>query len=192
MNMSKLKIAIIIGSTRIGRFADHPGKWITAIAGKRDDMEIEVLDLLDYPMPFFGDQRATEAESEAADRWKKKLRNFDGYMLTVAEYNHGPTAVLKNAIDLGDFVHKPVGFVAYGGVGGARAVEQLRLNFVEMSAVSAKTGVHISFPEYLSIAKGEKTFADYPHLGEAAKKQLDQLVFLASALKAARLGVDVV
>lgn len=73
--MSKLKIAVIVGSTRIGRFAEHPAKWIAAIAAERQDIEVEVLDLLDYPMHFFGEQRATTAESETAERWKRSCVN---------------------------------------------------------------------------------------------------------------------
>ncbi|MBZ9604525.1 NADPH-dependent FMN reductase [Phyllobacterium chamaecytisi] len=184
--MAKAKIGIIVGSTRIGRFAEFPAKWIAEIAGKRDDIEVEILDLLDYPMHFFGEERTSTAQTETAERWKKKLREFDGFVVTVAEYNHGPTAVLKNAIDLGEFIHKPVGFVGYGGVGGARAIEHLRLVFVEMSAASVKTGIHISFPEYLTVVKGEKKLADYEHLNEAANNQLDQLVLWANALKTAR------
>lgn len=184
--MAKLKIGIIVGSTRIGRFAEFPAKWIADVAGKRDDIQAEIVDLLDYPMHFFGEERSTTAETETAERWKKKLREFDAYILTVAEYNHGPTAVLKNAIDLGEFIQKPVGFVGYGGVGGARAVEHLRLIFVEMGAASVKTGIHISFPEYLTVVKGEKKLGDYAHLNEAATNQLDQLSWWATALKAAR------
>ncbi|WP_271892851.1 NADPH-dependent FMN reductase [Candidatus Phyllobacterium onerii] len=184
--MAKAKIGIIVGSTRIGRFAEFPAKWIAEIAGRRDDIEIEILDLLDYPMHFFGEERTSTAQTETAERWKKKLREFDGFVVTVAEYNHGPTAVLKNAIDLGEFIHKPVGFVGYGGVGGARAIEHLRLVFVEMSAASVKTGIHISFPEYLTVVKGEKKLADYEHLNEAANNQLNQLVLWANALKTAR------
>lgn len=184
--MAKARIGIIVGSTRIGRFAEFPAKWIAEIAGKRDDIEVEILDLLDYPMHFFGEERTSTAQTETAERWKKKLREFDGFVVTVAEYNHGPTAVLKNAIDLGEFIHKPVGFVGYGGVGGARAIEHLRLVFVEMSAASVKTGIHISFPEYLTVVKGEKKLADYEHLNEAANNQLNQLVLWASALKTAR------
>ncbi|QND51987.1 NAD(P)H-dependent oxidoreductase [Phyllobacterium sp. 628] len=184
--MTKLKVGIIVGSTRIGRFAEFPAKWVAEVAGKRDDVEVEILDLADYPMAFFGEERATTAQTETAERWKKKLRELDAYVFTVAEYNHGPTAVLKNAIDLGEFIHKPVGFVGYGGVGGARAIEHLRVIFVEMSAASVKTGVHISFPEYLTVVKGEKSLSDYTHLNEAANAQLDQLVWWGNALKAAR------
>ncbi len=184
--MSKLKIAVIVGSTRIGRFAQHPAKWIADLTGQRSDLDVEVLDLFDYPMHFFGEERATTAESESAERWKKKLREFDGFIFTVAEYNHAPTAVLKNAIDLGEFIQKPVGFVGYGGVGGARAVEQLRLIFVEMSAASVKTGVHIAFSEYLAVLKEGKSLGDYAHLNEAAKNLLDQITWWGNALKAAR------
>ena len=184
--MSKAKIGVIVGSTRIGRFAEYPAKWIAEAASKRSDIEVEIIDLLDYPMAFFGEERTTNAQNETAERWKKKLREFDGYVITVAEYNHGPTAVLKNAIDFGDFIQKPVAFVGYGGVGGGRAIEQLRLVFVEMGSALVKTGVHIAYGEYLSVIKGEKKLADYAHLNEAAANQLDQLVWWANALKVAR------
>jgi NAD(P)H-dependent FMN reductase len=184
--MAKAKIGIIVGSTRIGRFAEFPAKWIAELAGKREDVEVEIIDLIDYPMNFFGEERTTTAQNETAERWKKKLREFDGFVITVAEYNHGPTAVLKNAIDLGEFIQRPVGFVGYGGVGGARAIEQLRLVFVEMGSASVKTGVHISYAEYLSAIKGEKNLGDYAHLNEAATNQLDQLVWWMNALKTAR------
>lgn len=184
--MSQLKIAVIVGSTRIGRFADHPAKWIADIAGERPELDVEVLDLRDYSLPFFGEARATDAENETAERWKKKLREFDGYIFTAAEYNHAPTAVLKNAIDLGEFIQKPVAFVGYGGVGGARSVEHLRLIFVEMGAASVRTGVHIALGEYLGVLKEGKSLSDYAHLSEAAKNQLDQLIWWGNALKAAR------
>lgn len=70
--------------------------------------------------------------------------------------------MLKNAIDLGEWIKKPVGFVGYGGVGGARAVEQLRQIAVEIQMASVKTGVHILVPEYLAVAKGEKTLGQFP------------------------------
>ncbi|MDA4726227.1 NAD(P)H-dependent oxidoreductase, partial [Enterobacter hormaechei] len=65
--MTKLKIGIIVGSTRIGRFAEFPAKWIADVAGKRDDVEVEILDLIDYPMAFFGEERATTEQSETAE-----------------------------------------------------------------------------------------------------------------------------
>src|SRR3712207_1446756 len=118
-----LKIGLIIGSTRAGRFADHPAKWIHEIAAKRGDMDVEVLDLRDYPMPFF-DEPASSAwvpsRNEVAQRWQRKIASLDGFIITAAEYNRGPTAVLKNAFDYAytEWNRKPVGFVGYGSVGG--------------------------------------------------------------------------
>jgi NAD(P)H-dependent FMN reductase len=184
--MSKLKLAIVVGSTRDGRFAEKPAAWIADVARTHGGFEVENLDLKDYPLAFFGDPKATDAQSDAAKRWKDKLRSFDAYVLTAAEYNHAPTAVLKNAIDLGEWINKPVGFVGYGGVGGARAVEHLRQIAVEMQMASVKTAVHILWPDYLAVAKGEATFADLAHLGEAAGTMLGQLAWWGRALKTAR------
>jgi NAD(P)H-dependent FMN reductase len=122
--MSKPRLAIVIGSVRPNRFADHPAQWITEIARKRGDFEVELIDLKDYPMPLF-DEKASPAyapsESDVARRWQKKMAEFDAYVFTAAEYNRGPTAVLKNALDYAykEWNQKPVSFVGYGGVGGA-------------------------------------------------------------------------
>ena len=184
--MSKLRLAVIVGSTRDGRFAEKPAAWIADAARAHGGFEVEVLDLKDYPLAFYGDPKATDAQSETAKRWKDKLRSFDAYVLTAAEYNHAPTAVLKNAIDLGEWINKPVGFVGYGGVGGARAVEQLRQIAVEMQMASVKTAVHILWPDYLAVAKGEKTLADLAHLSDAADTMFGQLAWWGHALKTAR------
>ena len=184
--MSRLKLAIIIGSTREGRFAETPAQWIAEIARAHGGFDVEILDLKDYPMPFYGDPAASDGDNETAVRWKRKVREFDAYVFTAAEYNHAPTAVLKNAIDQGEWIKKPVGFVGYGGVGGARAVEQLRQIAVEMQMASVKTGTHILFPEYRAVAKGEKTLGDFPHLVEAAETMLGQLAWWGAALRAAR------
>ncbi|HWT61714.1 MAG TPA: NAD(P)H-dependent oxidoreductase [Ochrobactrum sp.] len=184
--MSKLKVAVIVGSTREQRFSPTSAQWIAKVAAERPEFDVEILDLADYPMGFYGDTTTTTAQAETADKWKTKLREFDAYILTAAEYNHAPTAVLKNAIDYGDWIQKPMGFVGHGGVGGARAVEQLRMIAVEMSSMSVKTGVHILFPDYLAVVKKENTLDDFPHLAEAAKNMLDQLAWWGHALKAAR------
>ena len=82
--MAKPKIGVIVGSTRQGRFADHPAKWITELAGARDDIEVELLDLRDYPMPFF-DEPASPAyapsKNEVAQRWQKKIASKDGFII---------------------------------------------------------------------------------------------------------------
>lgn len=187
----KPKIGIIIGTTRQGRFADGPTNWIAAIAGKRNDAEYEVVDLRDYPMPFFDEKGSpfyVPPENEAALKWGAKMDSLDGYIFITAEYNHSVSGVLKNALDYAykEFNRKPATFVAYGGTGGARAVEHLRHILAELQVASLKFPVHIGMTELMGIMREGKTMADYPYLDEIAEKMLDELLWWTNALKTAR------
>jgi len=161
MSISKPKLAVVIGSIRPNRFADHPAQWIAEAARQRGDFDVEVVDLKDYPMPLFAEEASplyAPSKSEVARRWQQKVAGFDAYVFTAAEYNRGPTPVLKNALDYAyqEWSNKPVAFVGYGGVGGARAIEQLRLNAIELQMAPIRTGVHILFPDYLAVIKEGK------------------------------------
>ena len=189
--MAKVKVAVIVSTTRAARFGHKPAQWIAAIASQRDDMVVEVLDLREYPMPFF-DEVASNAwvpsQNEVAQRWQKKVGEFDAFIFTAAEYNRGPTAVLKNALDYAyaEWGNKPVAFVGYGGVGGARAVEQLRLHVIELQMAPIRSAIHILFPDYLAVIKDGKPLSELEHLNQAARQMLDQLAWWTAALKAAR------
>lgn len=195
MTISKLPhIGIVIGSTREGRFADKPAQWIHGIASERSDLTAELLDLRDYPMPFFDEPLSpawAPVKNEAAQRWAQKLATLDGLVVITAEYNHGPTAVLKNAFDYAyqEFARKPIGFVGYGGVGAARAVEQLRLVATEVQMAPVRNAVHIGMVEFMGLWREGKAFADYPHLAQSAKGLLDDMAWWAKALKTAREAV---
>ena len=189
--MAKPKIGLIVGSTRPGRFADHPAKWIKELAEKRGDIEVEILDLRDWPLPFFEEEMSpayAPSKNAVAQRWQKKIDSLDGFIVTAAEYNRGPTAVLKNALDYGykEWNRKPIAFVGYGGVGGARSIEQLRLHAVELQMAPIRSAVHIQIPVYLEVIKGEKKLNDFDVLVQGAKDMLDQLVWWTHALKTAR------
>ena len=100
--MSKPKIAIVIGSTRAEPLRRQAGRMDRKIAKERGDLDIEVVDLRDYPLPFFdevGSSLYVPSQNEVAQRWQKKVARYDGFIFTAAEYNRGPTAVLKNALD---------------------------------------------------------------------------------------------
>lgn len=195
MTISKLPhIGIVIGSTREGRFADKPAQWFHGMAGERNDLTAELLDLRDYPMPFFDEPLSpawAPVKNEAAQRWAQKLATLDGLVVITAEYNHGPTAVLKNAFDYAykEFARKPIGFVGYGGVGAARAVEQLRLVATEVQMAPVRNAVHIGMAEFMGLWREGKAFADYPHLAQSAKGLLDDMAWWARALKTAREAV---
>ncbi|MDG4876139.1 NAD(P)H-dependent oxidoreductase [Mesorhizobium sp. WSM4935] len=189
--MSKPKIAIVVGSTRAARFADVPTQWIAKIAKTHADIDVEIVDLRDWPLPFF-DEVASSAwapsQNEVAQRWQKKVAEFDGFIFTAAEYNHAPTGVLKNAIDYAanEWNKKPAGFVGYGSVGGARAVEQLRLIAVELQMAPVKSAVHIAWGDFLAVRQGEKKLEDIEHLNQAAAALINDVAWWAKVLKAAR------
>ena len=185
------KIAIVISTTRATRFGDKPAKWISDIAAKRTDLVTEIIDLRDFPMPFF-DEVASNAwvptTNEVAQRWQKKVAEFDGFIFVTAEYNRGVPAVLKNAIDYAypEWNRKAAAYVGYGAVGGARSVEQLRLISVELQMAPTRTGVHIQGADFMAAWKEGKDLKDIPHLQQNATDMLDQLVWWTNALKAAR------
>ena len=189
--MQKHKIAVIIGSTRGARFGDKPARWIHEIAAQRGDMAVEIVDLRDYPMPFF-DEAASNAwapsQNEVAQRWQKKVAEFDGYIFVTPEYNRAIPAVLKNALDYAypEWNRKPAAVVGYGSVGAARAAEQLRLIAIELQMAPTRAGVHIQGADFMAVWKDEKPIADLPYLRQNATDMLDQLAWWTGALKAAR------
>ncbi len=186
-----LKIGVILGSTRDTRIGGKAAEWLMALAGQRTDLAFELIDLRDYALPFFN-ERASNMHAPTQDpeglRWQKKIAEFDGYVIIAAEYNHGPTASLKNALDYAyvEWLRKPVSFVGYGSVGAARAIEQLRLIAVELQMAPIRSAVHIQGGDFLPIMMGQKTFNDLAHLPPLVTAMLDDLSWWANALKAAR------
>ncbi|MGE0230274.1 MAG: NADPH-dependent FMN reductase [Flavobacteriaceae bacterium] len=189
--MSLPRIAIVIGSTREGRFADKPAQWIKQIADARNDASYEIVDLRNFPLPFFEETASpahAEPKNETARQWARLIDGFDGYIFIAAEYNHSMTAVLKNALDYAyrEFNRKPATFIAYGGVGGARAVEQLRQVAVELQLAPVRHAVHIGMTEFVAMLRDGKSFDDFPYLTDSAKTMLSELAWWTDALKTAR------
>ena len=187
----KPKIGVVIGTTRAARFADNPTNWLMKIAARRSDADYEIVDLRDYPLPFFEENMSpvyVPPQNTVAQQWAAKVASLDGFVFVTAEYNHSISGVLKNALDYAyhEFNRKPASFVAYGGTGGARAVEHLRGILAELQVASLKFPVHIGMAEMLGILREGKTMADYPYLDEGATKMLDELVWWTNALKIAR------
>jgi NAD(P)H-dependent FMN reductase len=192
--MSKPKIALIIGSTRPTRFADKPAQWMLKQAQARSDMEVELVDLRDYDLPFFDEMASNlwmPSAGAEANKWQKKIGEFDGYIFVVAEYNRSITGVLKNALDQAykEWNRKPMTAIAYGATGGTRALEHLRMIAVELQMVPTRNAVHIGGGDFFGVhplgANAEiDTIAD--HLKGAVDATLDDLVWWANATKAAR------
>ncbi len=193
--MAKPKIALIIGSTRPTRFADKPAEWMLAQMQARDDLDVELVDVRDFSLPFFEEMASNKwmpSKGAEAVRWQKKIGEFDGYVFVVAEYNHSVTASLKNALDQAyvEWNKKPMGAIAYGSMGGARALEHLRMIAVELDMVPVHGAVHIGGADMFKVhpmGGGDGDISKIEaNLLPGAKALLDDIVWWAKATMAAR------
>jgi NAD(P)H-dependent FMN reductase len=190
-----LKVGLIVGSTRPNRFADTVAPWVVEGAAGRQDMELSTLDLRDFRLPLFNEPAPPAYTvgvytEPAAEAWRQRVGAFDAFVAVAAEYNHGPTAVLKNAFDsaLVEWWRKPIAFVGYGGVGGARAIEVLRGVVVELQMAPIRHEVNIAMEPFLGILQNGRALNDYEYLVQGRNLMLDHLAWWGEALKAARLA----
>jgi NAD(P)H-dependent FMN reductase len=187
-------ISVIVGSTREGRFSEKPAKWILQQLQKREGVDARLLDLRDYPMPFF-DQPVTPAMpgrapygNEVVKKWTAAIARSDGFVFVTPEYNYGTSAVLKNAIDwvYPEWNRKVAGFVSYGSAAGARAVQQLRESAIEVQLAPIRSSVHIPVATLWAHYTGGDVAAGLAELETPAGAMIEDLLWWTAALKAAR------
>jgi len=189
------KIAVIIGATREGRMSDKLATWAAKEVTQKADTE--VLDLRDYPMPFFEEAispryNPDRKASSEVQRWLDKVAEFDGYVMVTPEYNRTTSAVLKNALDVLDYQmeNKPVAIVAHGSTGGAQAVVSLRMALPGVGAVALPQALF--FTDRVGEAIDENgvlkaELQDNPYGPQAnLATQTEALIKFAEALKAVR------
>src|SRR6266849_710332 len=185
-------ISVIVGSTRQGRFSEKPARWILEHVRQRS-VEARLLDLRDYPMPFF-DEAATPATphrapyaNEVVRRWTAQIAAADGFVFVTPEYNYGPPAVLKNALDwvYSEWNRKAAAFVSYGGTMGVRSVQQLRQVMTELQIAPVRSSVHIPAATLWAHFRGGDVDQGLAELATPAKVLIDDLLWWTSALKAA-------
>jgi len=189
-------ISVIVGSTRQGRFSEKPAKWIFQHLKKRDGVDARLLDLRDFPMPFFEEAMPPAMpgrppyENEVVRKWTAAIGASDGFIFVTPEYNYGPPAVLKNAIDwvYPEWHRKAAAFVGFGGVGGARSVQQLRETAIELQLAPIRSSVHIPVATLMAHFQGGDVDKGLAELEKSANVMLDDLLWWTTALKAARKG----
>lgn len=191
------KIRVIMGTTRTGRFGERVAPWVLQRLAERG-LDVELVDLRDYPLPFF-DQKPPSVTgrnypTEDIARLGRKLDEADGFVILTGEYNHGYPAVLKNAIDhtFVEWQRKPVAFVGWGGVGGARVIEQLRLVAVELDMAPIRQAVHI-LPEVIRPAfraHEPSDFSVFEPLEDRLTALAEGLAWWATTLAAGRAAAD--
>jgi NAD(P)H-dependent FMN reductase len=186
--MNALKIGIILGSTRPGRNGEAVAKWVHEIAQGRNAAEFELIDIKDFDLPLLDEPVPAiygQYSKPHTQRWAAKIARFDGYVFVMPEYNHGISGALKNAIDFlfAEWCNKAAGFVSYGGAGGSRAVEQMRLVLANLQMATVCNQVLLSLStdfENFSIFRPASRHVKSVH------EMLDQVLLWAGALKGIR------
>ncbi|GAB3465954.1 NAD(P)H-dependent oxidoreductase [Massilia terrae] len=183
-----IRIGVIVGSTRPGRKALDVAKWVLDIANLRSDAVYELVDiadarlpLLDEPMPPSMGQYSQQHTKD----WAAKIAHYDGFVFVTPEYNHGTSGALKNAIDFlfAEWNNKAAGFVGYGSMGGARAIESLRLVMGEIMVADVRQAVQLSlFTDFENFS----TFKPATMHEQSVEKMLDQVVAWSKALQGVR------
>lgn len=181
-----MKIGILTSSIRDGRQSIAVANWVLELANARNDENVtyEVIDIKDFNLPMFGSE-LTETDKANVAKFSAKISEQDGYVFTVAEYNHGVTGVLKNATDFlkPEVANKAAGFVGHGGVGGARAIEQMRSITGELAIAGVQRNVNLLLAfdfENFSV------FKPGAHQVQPLNEMLDQVLLWGKALKTVR------
>lgn len=184
-----LKIGIIVGSTRPSRVGRTIADWFYDQVKDTPDVQFDILDLKEENLPFLDEPGLPSAgnyQNESTKRWGAKVDQYDGYIIVTPEYNHGVAAPLKNALDTiySEWRRKPVAFVGYGAMGGARAIEQLVQIVTQLNMIPASSTAINIFDVWAAIdddgqVKPENTRGN-------ADKLVENLLWLTKALKVAR------
>lgn len=186
-----IRVAIILGSTRPNRVGEGVARWVYEQSLKRHDAEFELVDLKDFNLPLLDEPVPAGMSNhyihDHTRIWSQKINSFDAFIFVTAEYNHGIPAALKNSIDFlyQEWANKVAGFVAYGGVGGTRVVEQLRLVMGELQVATVRTQMAFNLR---SDFENFKIFKPAAYHEKTMNLLFDQVVSWGSAIRKVRLG----
>jgi NAD(P)H-dependent FMN reductase len=189
-----ITISVIVGSTRDGRFSERPARWILQHLQKREGIEPRLLDLREFPMPFF-EQPLSPAmpgrppyEHDVVKRWTAAIGASDGFIFVTPEYNYGAPAVLKNAIDwvYPEWNREAAAFVSRGSAMGARSVQQLWESAIEIQRAPIRSSVDIPVATLWAHFQGGDVDKGLAELEKQAQTMIDDLLWWTTALKTAR------
>jgi NAD(P)H-dependent FMN reductase len=184
-----IKVGIIVGSTRPGRHADVVANWVLENAKKRTDAQFEIVDIKDFNLPLLDEPVPPSMgmySQPHTKAWAQKVASFDAYIFVTPEYNHAPSAALKNAIDFvyAEWNNKAAGFVSYGASSsGGRAVEHLRMVMGELQVADVRAQVLLSlYTDFENFS----AFKPNPIHEASLATMLDQVTAWGGAMKTVR------
>ncbi|WP_225724798.1 MULTISPECIES: NADPH-dependent FMN reductase [unclassified Nocardia] len=190
--MSRLKLAVIIGSVREGRFGPVVARWFAEQAEAHGAFDIDVIDLAEMTLPLELPAISPMLDPnpprpEGMRELTRRLDAADAMVIVTPDINRSYPASIKTAIDwhFKQWQHKTIGFVGYSGnSGGLLAIEHLRQVFNELNAHTVRD--YVSFPRYYLLFDEAGRLRQPDEPAAAAQRMLDQLHWWASALAAAR------
>ncbi len=182
-----VRVTMVVGSDREGRFGPVVADWLLERIGERDDFAVEVVDVAAASLPTALSHDPSPSVAAALAEVSPALDAADAFVVLTPEYNHSFPAGLKNLIDrhFTEWRAKPVALVSYGGIsGGLRAAEHLRQVFAELHAVTVRDTVSFHGAAGAFDAGGRPRDPAGP--SAAATAMLDQLAWWARALREAK------
>jgi NAD(P)H-dependent FMN reductase len=183
-------LQIIVGSTRPGRVGLPVAEWFHEQAVCHGAFDVELVDLAAVGLPFLDEPelpRFGRYEHQHTRDWSATVSRADAFVFVTPEYNHGPTAALKNALDFlhAEWQYKPLGFVSYGGIAaGARAVQILKQFVLPLKMTPLFETVAIPLVE--QFLDDERRFRSNDILDGSAAIMLSELQRLSDALSPLR------
>jgi NAD(P)H-dependent FMN reductase len=186
-------LMIIIASTRPGRVGLPVAQWFHSRAVAHGGFDIDLVDLAELNLPFMDEPnhpRLRQYTHQHTKDWSARVDAADAFVFVMPEYNYGFNAPLKNAIDYlqHEWLHKPVGFVSYGGVAaGTRAVQMIKLVVTTLKMVPLFEAVSIPFVTQFIDEEGQLQANEV--MEKAATAMLDELQRWVTALAPLRAGV---
>lgn len=186
-----MQLMIILGSNRPESRGRKVADWVKQQAERDSRLEIDFVDASVLNLPFYNQpaspftmkDKGQEYTSAEGRDWVARVDQANAFILVVAEYNHGYTALLKNTLDWAgrEWSDKPVSFVSYstGMTGGARAVEQLRPVVTELGLAQVANAIHFPRVDDSFDENGQPT---NPAANDNLQKMFNELFRLHSAL----------
>jgi NAD(P)H-dependent FMN reductase len=177
--MDKMKIAVILGTTRPGARSEVYAKLVKKVGEGREDIEVMYVDPKELNLPGDGmvpDPEFTRISAEA-----------DGFFIVTPEYNHSFPGSLKRLLDseYENYRRKPVltAGVSGGPFGGVRAIKSLLPVLQRIQLVPCF--VELPNPNINDLIDENETISDAETI-DRINKGFDELVWFAQALKQAR------
>ncbi|MFE0759280.1 NADPH-dependent FMN reductase [Inquilinus sp. NPDC058860] len=193
-----IRLGIVVGSTRPGRRAPLVARWVAEAAGRHaavgsGEAGVQIIDIADHALPLLdepvpairGDYRHLHTKV-----WAAAIGACDGFIFVTPEYNHSFPAALKNAIDFlhREWTDKAAGFVGYGALGAARAVEQLRPVLAEVKVATVRTQVLLSKYTDRELFTDPETWSPSAEQEAVLATMLGEVIAWSKALRTVRVG----